>query len=127
VLLALPAMTHGDVDALLSLLAGTAIGAGVGLLALRHTRFEQADGAEYYVPHPWIGLALISLLLGRMGYRLWQLWPALQQDAALPAFGAGPISPLTLGIVGLFLAYAGTLSLGLLLHIAAKQRALSRA
>ena len=114
--LAWPAVEQAPLDAGLALAAALAAGIAIAVLALRRTRFEQADGVEYYVPHLHIGLALTSLLLARMGWRLWEVYPALAAGAAMPAFGG--LSPLTLGVIALIIAYNATFCLGLLRHIA---------
>ncbi|MDU0205919.1 hypothetical protein ACYEXS_13360 [Paenibacillus sp. MAH-36] len=51
-------------------LIGLAAGAGLGLTAIRHTRFEhRADGC-YYRTHLWIEIAVLVLFLSRIIYRV---------------------------------------------------------
>ncbi|MHA6205861.1 DUF1453 domain-containing protein [Dyella soli] len=99
------------------LLAGVMAGAVLGLVGLRLTRFERdADGADAYIPSPWIGGLLSVLLLARLGWRFMVLMPQTQ-DAAMaggaPAFGN---SPLTLVIIGLMVGYYIAYFSGLLIH-----------
>jgi hypothetical protein len=116
VLLAAPPLAHGSLAALTALAAGTFVGTGIGILALRHTRFETVDGAEYYVPHLYLGLALSSLLLGRMGYRLYELYPLMQQPGGMP-LSLAPLTPLILALIALLVAYNVAFSIGLLRHV----------
>lgn len=81
--------------------AGLLAGGGLGTLALRHTAVERADdGRCWYTPNPWIGAALSVLLLGRLAWRY--------GSGALANGGAQAlrdISPLTLGIAGMLVAF----------------------
>lgn len=106
-------------------LGGAAMGAALGLLGLRLTRFE-ADPlkGDCYVPNPWIGALLTALLLGRLAWRLLVLWPQMQQAQALAASappGAGmqmgyQSSPLTMLVIGLLVGYYIAYYVGLLVH-----------
>lgn len=122
VLFGVPGLLAGRLDVALALAAGVTLGLLVALLALRHTTFLQENGQEYYVPHPWLGLALVTLLLGRMGYRFWQMYPVMMQGGAMPATPLSTLSPLTLGLLSLILAYNMVFSIGLLRHIAKRPR-----
>ena len=79
--------------------AGLAAGAALGVLALRHTRIDAADGARWYTPNPWIGGALSLLLVGRLAWRFGHGPFAAGAPAAQNA------SPLTLGIAATLVAY----------------------
>jgi hypothetical protein len=88
----------------------------LGLLGLQLTRFERgADGADVYIPNPWIGGALSALLLGRM---VWRLAVVLPQMGTVAAHGAPAIgnSPLTLLVLGLIIGYYISYYAGLLVH-----------
>jgi hypothetical protein len=100
-------------------LGGAVLGASLAILVgLRLTRFETAaDGADYFVPNPWIGGVLTALLLGRMAWRFLALAPALATGAAASAQGPAPgNSPLTMLVVGLTVGYYLAYSAGVLLH-----------
>jgi hypothetical protein len=112
-----------------SLSAAEAVGAAVGLaLALwgaGRTRFLTQNGQLYYVPHTYAGIAISLLVVGRIGYRLAQVYSAggLMASGAGPATpaqstpGAAPASivqsPLTVGIffvlIGYYVCYYGWL------------------
>lgn len=100
-------------QAALALAAGSGAGVLVGLFALRHTRFERAEGASWYVPHPWIGTAVSMLFIARMAWRCWHLWPVIASQG-LAGVKFGPMAPLTVGILGLVLMYYATYHLSLL-------------
>ncbi|KRE94411.1 hypothetical protein ASG87_17545 [Frateuria sp. Soil773] len=106
-----------DVRLLEGLLGGLAGGVALGLLGLRLTRFERgADGADAYIPNPWIGGALTVLLAGRIAWRFLVLTPAMGQSVAAahaPQFGN---SPLTLLVLGLTIGYYVSYYAGLLVH-----------
>lgn len=101
------------VPPLLALIAGGLAGVLVGLQALRHTRFERADGRLTYTPHVWIGVAVSMLLVVRLAWRAVQLWPVLTSPEGLQGHHFGPMSPLTLATLGLVLCYYGAYHLGL--------------
>lgn len=96
-----------------AIVAGLAIGAGLGALALRHTRLEVSDGARWYTPNPWIGAALSLLLIGRLAWRFGQ--------GPLAVAGTAPVlqnaSPLTLGIAATLVAYYFVSGLGLVVRM----------
>ena len=108
------------------LLGGVLIGAAIGLLGLRLTRFEvDPVKGDCYVPNPWIGALLSVLLLGRLGWRLMVLWPQLQQASSAAANQAGGFnapamgytsSPLTMLLIGLLVGYYIAYFSGLLIH-----------
>lgn len=120
VLLTAPALLTGRPDAAFGLAAGATLGVLIALLALRHTRFLEEGGQEFYVPHPYLGLALTSLLIGRMAWRYYVMLPAMEQTGGMPPMGLAAMSPLTLGLLGLILVYNTAFSVGLLRHIATR-------
>lgn len=99
------------------LLGGVIAGAALGLLGLRLTRFERGvDGADVYLPSPWIGGVLTALLIGRLAWRYPAMMAQMQGQAAEhagPAFGN---SPLTLLVFGLMIGYYIAYFTGLLIH-----------
>ena len=100
-----------------SVACGLLIGAGLGVLALRHTRAEWIDGAGWYTPNPWIGGGLTLLLLGRLAWRWSQgalaagAYAANSQAGNVPAMPRA--SPLTLGIAATLVGYALVRGIGL--------------
>ncbi|WP_187770607.1 DUF1453 family protein [Cognatilysobacter lacus] len=49
---------------------GGAVGAGLGVLALRLLSVDAVDGQPGYTPNPWIGGALTALLVARIAWRV---------------------------------------------------------
>jgi hypothetical protein len=116
------------------LLGGVIIGAALGVLGVRLTRFETDPvRGDCYVPNPWIGALLTALLLGRLAYRFIVAMPQMQhaQAAASAASGAGAsswssgydASPLTMLMLGLLIGYYILYFTGLLIHHRRFQRA----
>jgi hypothetical protein len=100
-------------------LGGLIVGAGLAMIGLRLTRFESnTEGADFYIPNPWIGAALTALLLGRMAWRFLVLAPMFSDGAAgVPAHTPPPgNSPLTMLVVGLTIGYYMAYYAGVLFH-----------
>lgn len=101
------------------LLGGVLIGGAVGLVGLRLTRFEiDPVKGDCYVPNPWIGALLTALLLGRLAWRLFEMW---QMQATAGGAGAmqpmgQALTPLTLLVIGLLVGYYIVYFTGLLIH-----------
>ncbi|HET7922326.1 MAG TPA: DUF1453 domain-containing protein [Gammaproteobacteria bacterium] len=106
---------------------GAALGIGLGVYALLHTRFESTAQGRYYTPNGYIGLGVTALLLGRLIYRFTVIYPAMhtavqqtaQQAAQNPHVQVTPFasfqrSPLTLGIYFLLAGYYICYYLGVL-------------
>jgi hypothetical protein len=84
----------------LAIVGGILVGGVLGVVALRYTSIEAADGARWYTPNPWIGGALSLLLVGRLAWR----WGggAFSQGSSQVAQN---VSPLTLGLLAALVAY----------------------
>ena len=102
-----------SMEAEVALLGGIAGGFGLGVFGLRLTRFERDGTGFYYTPNPYLGVGLSLLLVGRIAWRLAELYqmhgnmpPAASQDLAR--------SPLTLLMVGVVFGYYAVYSFGLL-------------
>lgn len=83
----------------MAVLSGIAVGALLGVFAIRHTRIEHSDGTRWYTPNPWIGGVLSLLLVARLAWR-WQ--------GGVRAFGpaaAAQPSALTLAFAATLVAY----------------------
>lgn len=97
----------------LALLAGVGCGVGLGVYGLRLTKFEKTAEGMFYTPNAHLGIALSLLLMGRLAYRLVQLFVLTGQAAP-----AGPEdftrSSLTLFIFGTLVGYYVTYAIGLL-------------
>jgi hypothetical protein len=99
-------------------LIGAVLGVGLGLWGAERTRFVMFRGKLHYVPHTYTGIAVSLLFLGRVVYRLVQVYSTLHAahaahasavNAADPANGFGSSgmvrSPLTVGIFFVLMGY----------------------
>jgi hypothetical protein len=105
------------------LVCGVLIGALIGLIGLRLTRFEvDPIKGDCYVPNPWIGALLTVILLGRLAWRFLVVMPQVQQASAAATQNAGfqaqsiSYSPLTMLTFGLLVGYYIVYFIGLLIH-----------
>ena len=99
---------HWHFERLLWLVGGLAFGSLLGIYGLRHTRFESTPEGLFYTPHAHLGIALSLLLLGRILYRLVQLY-ALDGSAsyAAPEFAQSSLTLFIFGLLaGYYIAYA---------------------
>jgi hypothetical protein len=93
-------------------LAGAALGIALGAYGAARTRFMMYEGRLHYVPHTHTGIAVSLLFLGRLAFRVVQMYagtPAIHNaDPADPSLAFAPASmvrsPLT---VGIFFVLAG--------------------
>jgi hypothetical protein len=98
-------------------LAGAALGIGLGVWGAERTRFMMDGERLHYVPHTYAGIAVSLLFLGRLAFRVVQVYAGVQAsdvvhttiaDAAETSRALTPISmvssPLT---VGIFFVLAG--------------------
>jgi hypothetical protein len=99
-------------------LAGAALGVGLGLWGAERTRFLTYGERLHYVPHTYTGIAVSLLFLGRLVFRVVQMYSgertshianAAMANAADPAHGFAPAgmvqSPLTVGIFFVLMGY----------------------
>lgn len=66
--LVLPAVFNWKLAA--ALVAGAAVGVGLGFWGAKHTRFEKVDGKLFYIPHTYAGMVVSALFIGRLAYRI---------------------------------------------------------
>jgi len=108
-LLAFAALAHPE--RLLLLVGGIGLGAALGVFGLSKTRFEPTPQGLFYTPNAHLGIALSLLFVGRIAYRLVEVYfidPTLPQG---PADFAR--SPLTLAVFGLLAGYYISYAIGL--------------
>jgi cytochrome b561 len=87
----------------------TAAGAGLALVALRRTQFEQADGQVYFTPHARIGLLVAMLFVGRI------LWRLVDMTLHAPAPNDNPAAhPANMVVFGLLAGYYVMYAAGIL-------------
>jgi hypothetical protein len=93
-------------------IVGAALGIGMGIWGAQRTRFLMLGERLHYVPHTYTGIAVSLLFVGRLVYRIVQVYSAAHAGHAAypadPSAGMGPASmvrsPLT---VGIFFVLAG--------------------
>ena len=94
-------------------LAGVAAGVALAIWGASRTRFLRISGQLYYVPHTYTGVAVSCLFLGRLIYRLFQVYGSVHAahaagpDSPSPAFAPASMlqSPLTLGLFFVLMGY----------------------
>ena len=119
-LLALAARAH--LERLWFLGVGVALGGALGVFGLKKTRFERTPQGLFYTPNAHLGIAVSLLLVGRVIYRLVEVF--VFGAASAPADPNNfAITPLTLGVVGLLTGYYIVYSAGLVRQRAALLRA----
>jgi len=96
-----------DIDLLGILVAGIACGAVLGYFGLRHTKFEVTAEGRFYTPHTYIGMAVTALFVGRLLYRILDMYDGL---APPPTTGQDLAaiyrhSPFTLAVIGTLVGY----------------------
>jgi hypothetical protein len=123
-----PAGAH----ARLEMLAAIALGTGLAWYSLHLTSFQYRDAERYYTPNLYIGLAVTTLFVLRLVYRIATVYPLMQQAGAsaaggapMPSFpgalGGGPFSgtpqsALTLATFGLVLGYYAVYYVGVIVR-----------
>lgn len=108
--------TVRDLPVLAGLLAGIACGAVLGYVGLRHTKFEVTPEGRFFTPHTYIGLAVSALFIGRLLYRLPEIYSGMN---AAGRAGRGfatdyQHSPFTLAVFGAVVGYYVLYYLGVL-------------
>jgi hypothetical protein len=111
VLLAYAARAH--VERLGWMAAGLTAGGLLAAYGLRLTRFEPTPEGLFYTPNAYLGIALSLLFLGRLLYRVAEVYAI--SSAASPTPPAFASSPFTLAVFGLIAGYYVTYAAGLML------------
>lgn len=99
-------------EKLIWLALGIALGGAIALYGLRRTQFERTAEGLFYTPDAKLGIALSTLFIARVVYRLGELiivGPHAQEGLEFA------LSPYTLGPVGLFSGYFIIYAAGLLI------------
>jgi hypothetical protein len=99
--LMLPVSTR-SMASLSAMLAGVAAGVALALWGAARTRYLKIADQLHYVPHTYTGIAISALFLGRLVFRLTQVYGNATDRA--PATTPMAQSPLT---IGLFFALIG--------------------
>lgn len=98
---------------LTAILAGGLLGIALGVWGAKRTRFLQLGDRLYYVPHTYTGVAVSLLFLGRLVYRIVQMYSngnaAHAANTMDPAQALAPASivrsPLTLSVFFVLIGY----------------------
>jgi hypothetical protein len=98
--------------ALASLAGGLVIGSLLAVYGLRLTSFERTAQGLFYTPNAYLGSALSLLLIGRILYRLVELYTGGLPAADIHSDFAR--SPVTLAIFGTLAGYYVAYAVGLL-------------
>lgn len=93
--------------ALLAPVAGGAVaGVALAMIALRHTDVHWHEGQPAYTPNPWIGAALMALLVSRLAWRVATMSGNATTPQQLP-------SAWTVALLATLLGYGVAYRLGL--------------
>ena len=104
--------THGHATSLGCIAAGLSIGAGLGVFGTRKTVFENTPQGMFYTPNAHLGIALSVVFIGRVIYRMFELYSL---DTSAPSASMDfTRSPLTLAIFGLLAGYYVAYAVGLI-------------
>ena len=94
-------LSFQSLNLLLGIAGGLLVGALLGRLGWRLTKFEETPDGHFYTPDTRIGIAISLLFIARIAYRFWML-----RDAAASSGVHHFIrNPLTLFVFGLFAGY----------------------
>jgi len=102
-------------------IAGAALGIGLGVWGAERTRFMMYGGRLHYLPHTYTGIAVSLLFLGRLAFRVVQVYTGAQASSYVtdaqvagsmdPSLAFAPASmvrsPLTVGIFYVLAGYYG--------------------
>ncbi|MDB5871227.1 MAG: hypothetical protein JWQ07_669 [Ramlibacter sp.] len=108
-ILALLCLTaYGHLVQLWWLAAGVASGAVLGVFGLKWTQFEPTPTGLFYTPNAHLGIALSLLLIGRIVYRLGEVFVMDMTDPhAADDFMRSPLTLIVFGLLaGYYIAYA---------------------
>lgn len=101
-----------NLNLLLGFGGGLLLGALLGLVGLRLTKFETTGEGHFYTPDTRIGIAISMLLIGRLLYRYW----VMHDVSSAPNHPPPMQSALTFFIIGLTFGYYIVYYIGLFVH-----------
>jgi len=81
---------------------GAVAGIGLGILGLKLTKFETTPTGVFYTPSAHLGIALSTLLVLRVGYRVIQGSPSVNAGAPPASYWSSPITLLIFGTLALY-------------------------
>jgi hypothetical protein len=110
-------------NALLAFGGGALLGAILGVVGLRLTKFETTSEGHFYIPNTHIGIVLSALFIGRLAYKYFPIFLHGENSggntSGLDAQGHPLLfqSPLTVFILGLTIGYYFVYRVGILIHM----------
>lgn len=105
-------VVRANPERLWAIAGGLMGGAALGVYGLRKTKFEPTKQGLFYTPNAHLGIALSLLFVGRLVYRLVEVFVlAPHVPHGMNDFAR---SPLTLGVFGLLAGYYIAYAIGLL-------------
>ena len=97
---------------LLAELGGVLAGIALGVWGAKRTRYQTFEAKLYYIPHTYTGIAVALLFVGRLAYRMVEIYSL---DRASGGTGAAPMpnfgqpdavkSPVTVGLLSVVIGY----------------------
>ena len=101
-----------EAERLAFLVLGLAAGGALAAFGLKRTKFEATPEGLFYTPNLHLGIALSLLFVGRIAYRIFEIYGL---RTALPDDLSGfAVSRLTLAMFGLLGGYYVTYAIGLI-------------
>jgi hypothetical protein len=102
-----------SVQFIVAVLAGATAGILLAIWGASRTRFLWIETQQYYVPHTYTGIAVTALFVGRLAYRLIQVYGAMHAAKSAGDHPAEQVftpdamvrSPLTLGLFFVLMGY----------------------
>jgi hypothetical protein len=104
--------TQSHPEHLWLLVAGAAVGMGLGVVGLRKTQFESGADGLFYTPNAHLGIALSSIMFARIIYRGFEV--AMSGSDLAHGMANHSSTPLTLAIFGVLAGYYVSYAIGLL-------------
>jgi hypothetical protein len=96
-------------DALTYTAAGLTLGALLGIVGLRLTRWEPSAGILHYTPNRWLVLGLMLVIAARVFYGLWRAWhtwhAGLEGESWFVTAGVAGSMAAGAVVLGYYLAY----------------------
>jgi len=100
-------------DLQLAMALGALPGVALAFLGVKLTQFESTPQGRFYIPNPYLGMAVSALLIARVVYRIVQIGPMMQSPQTMSS-PAAMYTPLTMALFGLVIGYYVAYCAGLL-------------
>jgi hypothetical protein len=107
---------RGDLLVFAAAAAGAVLGIALAVYALRHTQFEITADGTFYTGHPYIGLGIALLFIGRLVYRFIHMSTTSGMAGGASPFSGMVGNPVTTGVFFVVAGYYIAYYTGLLRH-----------